>query len=78
MSAREITRLRKRAEAIGCRVQVFRRKDWRIGGARIRYALVEPATEAWTGRPTHIQSWASNLAELRAEIERIERRWVRA
>ena len=71
---REISQLRKRADAVGCRVQVFRRKDYRIGGVPIRYALVQPSTDFLTGKPRFIQLWASNLAESRSEIVRIEHR----
>ena len=68
MSAREITGLRKRAEAIGCCVRVFRRKDYRFRRTgqekRARYSLViGPGYECW----------ASSLAEMKRELEHRER-----
>jgi hypothetical protein len=60
---REITRLRKRAEAVGCRVRIFRRTDYRCGGKPVRYGLIDSLGELY----------ASNLQELRHRIERCER-----
>lgn len=81
MSAKEITRLRERAEAIGCHVRVFRRKDYRFGGKLVRYSVVEPAATAWdiNGHPHRFQQewFAANLIELRGHIERVERWLVR-
>ena len=80
----EITNLRKRAEAIGCRIRVFRRKDYKCDGKPVRYSVVEPERLAWdmSGRPHRFQQewYAANLRELRdrvEQVEQIERRRVR-
>jgi hypothetical protein len=59
----EITKLRKRAEAVGCRVRVFKRKDYRCYGKPVRYGFVDQ----------HGELFASNITELRSLIQRAER-----
>ena len=68
MSGAGITVLRKRAEAIGCRLRVFRRKDYRFREGRqvkrLRYSLV---------MGPDYECWASNLAELKRKLAHRER-----
>jgi len=61
---RAISDLRNRAEAIGCRVRVFRRTDYRCGGKPVKYSLVVNS---------NLEDWSSNLAELKRDIQRRER-----
>ncbi len=59
----EISDLRRRAAAIGCRVRVFRRADYRWQGKRIRYGFIDSLDERYL----------ASLAELRALVKKHER-----
>lgn len=58
----EITQLRKRAAAIGCRVRVFR-KDYTSNGKRVRYGFVDSIGE----------QLVPSVVELRTLVRRHER-----
>jgi hypothetical protein len=67
MSASDIIKLRKRAEAVFCRVRVFKRKDYRSHGKPIRYEFVDE----------HGGIFASNIIELRDLVRRAEAKLAR-
>jgi hypothetical protein len=62
MTTSKTTALRKRAEAIGCRVHVFGR-TYRFMGKPVRYAFIDKYGERY----------ASNLLELRSLVQRSEK-----
>jgi hypothetical protein len=61
----EVTALRKRAEAVGCRVRVFRR-NYHCNGKPVRYALIYDLFNQY-------EYWAADVNELRDLVRRREK-----
>jgi hypothetical protein len=61
---KEVTNLRRRAEAVWCRVRVFQRKDYRFEGKPVRYSIVND----------HQERFASDIIELRDLVQQEEDR----